>query len=55
MVALAGGFQKKEAVADIVETGWWNELMRRFRGCKLFRGGNLACSWIDENGFCGKL
>lgn len=55
MVALAGGFQKKKAVADVVETGWWDELMRRFRGCKLFRSGDLARPWIDEHSFCGKL
>ena len=47
--------QKKQAVARIVETGGWNEAMCRFSGRKLFRSGDLARPWIDEDGFCGKI
>ena len=53
MAGLAGGFQEKQAVACVVETGRRNEAMRRFSGRKLFRGGDLARPGIDEHGFCG--
>ena len=55
MAGLTGGFQKKQAVACVVETGGWNETMCRFIGRKLFCGGDLARPWIDENSFCGKI
>jgi len=55
MAGLAGGFQKKQAVACVVETGRRDETVCRFIGRKLFRGGDLARPWIDENGFCGKI
>ena len=55
MAGLAGGFQKKQAVAGVVETGRRNETMHCFIGRKLFRGGDLARPWIDENSFCGKI
>ena len=53
MAGLAGGFQEKQAVACVVETGRRNEAMRRFVCCKLFHDGCLACAWVDENGLCG--
>ena len=55
IAGLAGGFQENEAIPRVVETGGWNEATRCFVCCKLFRDGCLACAWVDENGFCGKI
>ena len=55
MAGLAGGFQKKQAVAGVVETGGRREAMRRFIHGKSFRGGDLSRSRIDEDGFRGKF